>query len=77
MRLLRLLFYAVLIAASVAVLHAFLTGGLPGREAEGVLAPSPPTQPDTAPAQSMEGGVLEQEEVVRDFMESVPSPVGP
>jgi len=74
MRLIRTFLYLVIIAVMVGLLYVFLTGGLPHRVAEGVLAPNPSTQPDTAPAQSMEGAIRQQEEVVRDFMQSVPSP---
>lgn len=73
MRLFRFLFYLLLIGVMVGLLYVFLTGGLPHRAAEGVLAPAPGVQPDTGPARSMERDIQQQEEVMQDFMDSVPS----
>ncbi|MDX1419673.1 MAG: hypothetical protein R3181_06875 [Rubricoccaceae bacterium] len=73
MRFVRFVLSLILIGVLVGLLYVFLTGGLPHRAADGVLAPAPGVQPDTGPARSMEQDVLRQEEVVRDFMDSVPS----
>jgi hypothetical protein len=74
MRLIRLFLYLVLIAVMVGLLYVFLTGGLPHRVADGVIVPAPSTQPGPAPMQSMEGDIRAQQEVVREFLDSIPSP---